>query len=156
MNINATLIGQSIAFFGFVWFCMRYVWPPLTVALAARKKNIADGLAAADRGRHEHELSERRAVEVIRESREEGANIIAQAQKRANEVIEEAKDQARVEAERLMVAAQAEIEQEIHRAKEQLRAEVVAISVAGAARILGREINAEAQNELLEDLVAQI
>jgi F-type H+-transporting ATPase subunit b len=156
MNINATLIGQSIAFFGFVWFCMKYVWPPLTAALDARKKTIADGLAAADRGRHEHELAERRAAEILRESKEEAANIIAQAQKRATEVIDESKGQARAEGERLLAAANAEIEQEINRAKEQLREEVVAISIAGATRILGREVNAEAQNELLEDLVAQI
>lgn len=156
MNINATLIGQSIAFFIFVWFCMKYVWPPIMKALEERKAKIADGLAAAERGQHEQELAEKRAVEVIHEAKEQASEIIAQAQKRANEIVEEAKDNARAEGERLVAAANAEIEQEVNRAKEHLRGQVVSLSVAGASKVLSREIDEKAQEDLLKDLVAQI
>ncbi|MDH3355306.1 MAG: F0F1 ATP synthase subunit B [Chromatiales bacterium] len=156
MNINATLIGQSISFFLFVWFCMKFVWPPLMEALNERKKNIADGLAAADRGRQEHELAERHAKDVLREAKDEASTIIAQAQKRASEIVEESKNEAKTEGERLITAASAEIDQEMNRAKEALRGQVVSIAVAGAARVLKQEIDEKAHDELLEDLVAQI
>lgn len=156
MNINATLIGQSIAFFLFVWFCMKFVWPPIMAALEERKKKIADGLAAAERGKHEHELAQKRARDVLQEAKEQAANIITQAQKRASEIVEESKDTARVEGERLITAANAEIEQDIHRAKEQLRGQVAALSVAGAAKVLDREIDEKAHDDLLQDLVSQI
>ena len=156
MNINATLIGQSISFFLFVWFCMKFVWPPIMAALNERKKSIADGLAAAERGRQEHELAERHAKDVIREAKNEAANIITQAQKRASEIVEESKSEAKAEGERLITAAGSEIEQEMNRAKEALRGQVVSIAVAGAARVLKQEIDEKAHSELLEDLVAQI
>ncbi len=156
MNINATLIGQSIAFFVFVWFVMKYVWPPLLNVLNERKKTIADGLAAAERGKHQQELAEKHAAEVIHEAKQQAAEIISRAEKRASEIIEEAKDTARAEGERLVTAANAEIAQEVTRAKEQLRGQVVSISVAAASRILKREINEQSQDELIKDLVAQI
>lgn len=156
MNINATLIGQTIAFFLFVWFCMKFVWPPIMAALEERKKKIADGLAAAERGKHEHELAQKRAKDVLQEAKEQAANIIAQAQKRASEIVDESKDTARTEGERLIAAANTEIEQEVNRAKEQLRGQVVTLSVAGAAKVLGREIDESAHDELLQDLVSQI
>jgi F-type H+-transporting ATPase subunit b len=156
MNINATLIGQSIAFFVFVWFVMKYVWPPLINVLNERKKTIADGLAAAERGKHQQEIAEKHAAEVIHEAKQQAAEIISRAEKRASEIIEEAKDTARTEGERLVTAANAEIAQEITRAKEQLRGQVVSISVAAATRILKREINEQSQDELIKDLVAQI
>jgi F-type H+-transporting ATPase subunit b len=156
MNINATLIGQSIAFFVFVWFVMKYVWPPLINVLNERKKTIADGLAAAERGKHQQEIAEKHAAEVIHEAKQQAAEIISRAEKRASEIIEEAKDTARTEGERLVTAANAEIAQEITRAKEQLRGQVVSISVAAATRILKREINEQSQDELIKDLVTQI
>ncbi len=156
MNINATLIGQSIAFFVFVWFVMKYVWPPLLNVLNERKKTIADGLAAAERGKHQQELAEKHAAEVIHEAKQQAAEIISRAEKRASEIVEEAKDTARAEGERLVTAANAEIAQEVTRAKEQLRGQVVSISVAAASRILKREINEQSQDELIKDLVAQI
>lgn len=156
MNINATLIGQSIAFFVFVWFVMKYVWPPLLNVLNERKKTIADGLAAAERGKHQQELAEKHAAEVIHEAKQQAAEIISRAEKRASEIIEEAKDTARAEGERIVTAANAEIAQEVTRAKEQLRGQVVSISVAAASRILKREINEQSQDELIKDLVAQI
>jgi len=156
MNINATLIGQFIAFFVFVWFVMKYVWPPLLNVLNERKKTIADGLAAAERGKHQQELAEKHAAEVIHEAKQQAAEIISRAEKRASEIVEEAKDTARAEGERLVTAANAEIAQEVTRAKEQLRGQVVSISVAAASRILKREINEQSQDELIKDLVAQI
>ncbi len=156
MNINATLIGQAISFAFFVWFCMKFVWPPIANALEERKKKIADGLAAAERGKHEQELAEQRATEVIGEAKQEASNIIAQAQKRASEIVEEAKETARTEGERIVNAANAEIEQEVNRAKEHLRGQVVSIAVAGAGKVLNREIDDKAHDDLLKDLVSQI
>ncbi len=156
MDINLTLIGQSISFLAFVWFCMKFVWPPIVAALDERTKRIADGLAAAERGQHEQELAEKRAAETLHAAKQQAAEILGQAQKRANEIVEESKGEARSEGERLIEAARAEIDQEINRAKEQLRSQVAAIAVAGAERVLKREIDAQAHSDILSDLVAQI
>lgn len=156
MNINLTLIGQSIAFFVFVWFVMKYVWPPLINVLNERKNTIADGLAAAERGKHQQELAEKRASEVIHEARDRAAEIIAKAEQRANEIIEDAKTAARSEGDRLKAAANAEIEQEVFRAKEHLRGQVVSLAVAGAGKVLRKEIDAKSHESMLKDLVAQI
>ncbi|MCS6785980.1 MAG: F0F1 ATP synthase subunit B [Thiobacillaceae bacterium] len=156
MNINATLIGQSITFAVFVWFCMRYVWPPIVKALETRRKTIADGLAAAERGRHEQELAARRAAETLHDAKVKAADIIAQAEKRAAQIIDEAKAAAKAEGERLLAAARAEIEQEARRAREQLRAQVAALVVAGAQRVLRREVDAKAHAELLESIAKEL
>ncbi|MCO6413002.1 MAG: F0F1 ATP synthase subunit B [Thiogranum sp.] len=156
MNFNATLIGQSITFMVFVWFCMRFVWPPIMSALTQRKEKIAEGLAAADRGRHEQELAQKKAAEKLHEAKQQAAEIISRAEKRAAEIIEESKNDAREEGERLIAAAQAEISQEMNRARETLRGKVVEIATAGAGRILKRELDATANDELIKDLVAQI
>ncbi len=156
MNINFTLIGQTITFVLFVWFCMKFVWPPIMNALEQRKKKIADGLAAAERGAHEKELAEKRAAETLHEAKQQAQEIINQAQKRANEIVEESKDNARGEAERIVAAANAEIEQEVNRAREQLRGQVVSLAVAGAGKVLKKEIDAKANEKLLQDLVAQL
>jgi F-type H+-transporting ATPase subunit b len=150
MNINMTLIGQSITFAIFVWFCMKFVWPPIVSALEARKKQIADGLAAADRGKHELELAARRASETMHEAKLKASDIIAQAEKRAVQIVEEAKGAAKEEGDRMISSAKAEIEQESHRAREVLRGEVAALVVAGAGRVLRREVNAQAHADLLE------
>ncbi len=156
MNINLTLIGQSITFFVFVWFCYAYVWPPLVNALAERKKQIADGLAAAERGQHEQELAEKKAAEHLKEAKGQAAEILAQAQKRAAEIVDEAKEDARTEAERIKAGAEAEIEQEVNRAREQLRKEVVSLAIAGAEKVLKREVDAAAHTSALDDLAAQL
>lgn len=156
MNLNATIIGQMIAFALFVAFCMKYVWPPIMAALEERKKKIADGLAAAERGRHEQELAEKRAQQVIHEAKEQANEIISQAQRRGNEIVDESKDNARVEGDRILVSAKAEIDQEANRAKDELRSQVGTIAIAGAAKILDREIDKEAHTDLLEELVSQI
>jgi len=149
MNINATLLGQTITFFVFVWFCMKYVWPPIMQALAERKKQIADGLAAGERGKHELELASKRGAGMLHETKQKSAEIIGQAEKRAEQIIEEAKVNAKNEGERLLAGAKAEIEQEIHRAKEGLRQQVADLAIAGAEKILRREIDAKAHAELL-------
>ncbi|TXT26950.1 MAG: F-type H+-transporting ATPase subunit b [Gallionellaceae bacterium] len=156
MNINATLLGQTIMFAMFVWFCMKFVWPPIIAALDARKKLIADGLAAGERGKHDLELAAKRSAEVLREAKEKAAEIISQGDKRASEIVEEAKAKAEVEAGNIRARANSEIEQEVFRAREQLRTQVSAIALAGAGKILSREIDAKAHNELLEKLVAEI
>lgn len=156
MNINATLIAQLVMFILFVAFCMKFVWPPIIGALEARKKQIADGLAAAERGKHEMELAAKRAADVLREAKEKASEIVANAEKRGVEIVEEEKNKARAEAERIITGAKAEIEQEVFRAKEQLRTQVSAVALAGAGKILGREIDAKAHNDLLEKLVTEI
>ncbi len=156
MNINLTLIGQSISFAIFVWFCMKFVWPPLVKALDERKKTIAEGLASAERGKREHELAENRAKELLHEAKEQAGDIIAHAQKRASEIVEESKDQARTEGERILTAARAEIDREINSAREQLRGQVAALAVAGAGRVLAKEIDAKAHGALLDDLVSNL
>ena len=156
MNITATLLGQILTFAVLVWFIQRYLWEPLTTALADRQKKIADGLAAAERGEHEQELAQKRAAERIAEAKQQAAEIVTQAQKRASEIVDEAKDNARAEGERLLTAANAEIDQEVNRAREQLRGQVVSLAVAGAGRVLEKEVDPKAHQKLLADLVAQI
>lgn len=149
MNINATLIGQSITFFVFVWFCMKFVWPPIMHALNERKKQIADGLAAGERGKHELELASKHAAANLHDAKQKAAEIIAQAEKRAVQLIEEAKNAAKVEGDRMIASAQASVAQETVRAKEALRSQVAELAVAGAEKILRREIDAKAHAELL-------
>ncbi len=156
MNINLTLIGQSITFALFVWFCMKYVWPPIMAALDERKTKIADGLAAAEKGQHEEELAKQRAAKTLKKAKDEAGEILAAAQKRATEIVEEAKGTARAEAERIVHSANAEIEQEVNRAREELRGKVVSLAVAGASKVLKREVDAKANEDLLKDLVAQL
>ena len=156
MNINLTLIGQSITFALFVWFCMKYVWPPIMAALEERKTKIADGLAAAEKGQHEEELAKKRATDIIKQAKDEAGDILAGAQKRASEIVEEAKDNARAEADRIVHSANAEIEQETNRAREALRGQVVSLAIAGAGKVLKREVDAKANEDLLKDLVSQL
>ncbi len=156
MNITVTLFGQMAAFILLIWFVNKVLWGPVSEMLDARQKRIADGLAAADKGKHELELSEKRVAEVLRDAKSQAAEIIAQAEKRAGEVVEESKDDARKEAERILTAARADVEQEFNRVKEDLRGQVAAIAVSGATKILGREIDQNAHNDLMKDLITQI
>ncbi|MEQ1663604.1 MAG: F0F1 ATP synthase subunit B [Thiobacillus sp.] len=156
MNFNATLIGQSITFLFFVWFCMKYVWPPIMSALEARKKQIADGLAAADRGKHELELAAKKAGDNMRDAKAQAAEVLAQAEKRAAQMVDEAKMAAKEEGERQLAAAVANIAQETNRARESLREQVAALAVAGAEKILRREVNAQTHADLLSQLKAEL
>ncbi len=154
--MNLTLLGQMGTFAVLVFFVWRFLWGPLTRVLEERTKRIADGLAAAERGKHEQELAERRAADVIKEARSEAQEIIARGEKRATEIIEESKSEARAEGERILTAAKAEIEQEVNRAREGLRGQVAALAVAGAERILAREIDQSAHAGMLDDLVTRL
>ncbi|MGB0466012.1 MAG: F0F1 ATP synthase subunit B [Pontibacterium sp.] len=156
MNINLTIIGQAIAFAIFVMFCMKYVWPPITAALAERKSKIAEGLDAADRAERDLHLAKEKAAADLRKGKDEAAAIIEQANKRANQIVDEAKEQARDEAERVKIAAQAEIEQEANRAKEALRAQVAALVITGAEKILEASIDKKAHAKLVEKLAAEL
>ncbi len=154
MNINVTLVAQLISFAVFVWFTMKFVWPPLIRALEARRAQIADGLAAAERGRHEKDLAEKRAKDILHEAHAKATEIASQAQKRGSELVDEAKAQAKGEAERLRAATQAEIEQEISRAREHLREQVAQLAMAAAAKILEREVDANAHRDILDRAAA--
>jgi F-type H+-transporting ATPase subunit b len=156
VNINATMLGQAITFAILIWFTMKFVWPPLLQAMEDRAKTIADGLAAAERGKHDLELAEKRASEILNHAKEKAAEIITAGEKRASEIIEEAKGNAKIEGDRILAGAKAEIDQEVFRAKEQLRTQVSAVALAGAGKILGREIDAKAHNDLLDKLAAEI
>jgi F-type H+-transporting ATPase subunit b len=156
MNINLTLIAQAVSFALLIWFTARFVWPPLLKAIETRQKTIADGLAAGERGKHELEISAKRAAEVLRESKQQSSDIIAQAEKRASGIIDEAKTQAKVEADRIQAGAKAELEQEVFRAKEALRQQVAELAVAGAEKILRREIDAKAHADILNTVANQL
>lgn len=156
MDINATLLGQAITFAILVWFTMRFVWPPLTQAMAERAKKIADGLAAAEKGRHDLELAENRAKAVLREGHQKAQEAVTYAQKRADEMVEEAKANARVEAERIIASAQDQIAQEIQQARESLQREVARLALAGAEQVLLREVDAVAHKAFLDKLAARL
>ncbi len=156
MNINATLIGQSITFIVFVWFCLKFIWPHIIKAMEDRKTEIAEGLAAGERGRHEQELAEQKAIEVIREAKDQAKEILAQAHKRGDEIVDEAKGDGRAEGERMLRAAEAEIEQQANQTREKLREDVVKLSIQGAEQVLGREVDEKAHTEQLSRLAAQL
>ncbi|WP_339799362.1 F0F1 ATP synthase subunit B [uncultured Marinobacter sp.] len=156
MNINLTLIGQAIAFAIFVWFCVKFVWPPITEAMSARQKKIADGLSAADRASLDLELAQEKAAQELRAAKEEAAVLIDQANKRANQIVEASKTEARAEGQKLIEQAEAEIGQERVRARDALRAEVAALAIAGAEKILEKSVDANAHSEMLDKLAAEL
>jgi len=156
VNITATLIGQIVAFVLLIWFVNRVLWEPMSKMLEDRQKRIADGLAAGEKGRHELELAEKRATESLREAKSKASEIILQAERRAGEIVEEARTDARAEGERIVARANAELEQEVNRAKETLRTQVASIAIAGASKILKKEIDKKAHEDILNELVTQI
>ena len=156
MNINVTLITQMIAFGFFVWFCMKYVWPPIMQALDERNAKIAEGLAAAERGQQEQELGQQRALEVMRDAKREAADVVSQAQKRYSEVLDEAKQDAQDEGRRIKSAAHAEIEQATNQAREELREKMATLAVAAAEKILEKEVDADAHKSILDSFAKQL
>ena len=156
MNMNLTMFGQAISFAIFVWFCFKFVWPPILKALEERETRIADGLAAAERGKHELELAEQRSGDVIREGKDKAQGFISQAQKRGDEIIEAAKLGAQEEAERIKASAAAEIEQNRNRARDELRGQVAQLALAGAEQVLMREVDEQAHREVLDKLAADL
>ena len=156
MDINATLIGQAIWFAVFIWFTMRFVWPPLQRAMGNREKQIAEGLAAAERGKHDLELASHRAEEILRSAKVQAQEILGHADKRAAQIVEEGKEAAKQEGAKLVAGAQAEIEREVSRAKEALRAQVAVLAVTGASKILEREVDPKTHAQLLQTLGAAL
>lgn len=156
MDINLTIFGQTFAMIVFVWFCMKFIWPPLMLALDERRTKIADGLAAAEKGQQELARAQARFEETIRESRDQAAEIIRQAENRSREIITEAQQNAITEGERLIVQARSEIEQEANRARDALRGDVAVIAMNGAQQLLGREIDTATHQDLLNKLAAEL
>jgi len=156
MNINLTLVAQMAAFLAFIWFTARFVWPPLMKAIDERQKHIADGLAAAERGKQELASAATRSDQQLKEARDRAADIIAQAEKRAAQIVDEAKSSAKQEGDRLVAGAKAEIDQEMNRAREALRSQVAALAVQGAEKILSREVDAKAHADILSSVQAQL
>lgn len=156
MDFNLTLIGQTIAMIFFVWFTMKFIWPPLMNAIEARQIAIADGLAAAQRGQSDLENAKVEADKVIAAARDQARSIIDQANSRAAGIIEQAKTEGDEEKQRRLDSARSELEIELGRARDELRAQVAQIAVAGAERILAREIDPAAHRELLDRLAAEL
>lgn len=154
MNISLTLIGQTLTFFAFWWFCQAYIWPPLMAAMRERQKAIADGLAAGERAEDALKAARASAARELQAAKEEAARILESARARGNQMVEEAQALAREEGERLKTSARAEIEQEVNRAKESLRGQVAALAVTGAERILRSSVDARQHAQMLEQLAA--
>ncbi|MBD1576398.1 MULTISPECIES: F0F1 ATP synthase subunit B [Vibrio] len=156
MNMNATLIGQAIAFALFVWFCMKYVWPPLMAAIENRQKNIADGLAAADRAAKDLGLAQANASDKLKEAKKAAAEIIDQANKRKSQILEESQTEAKVERQKILDQGRAEIETERNRARDELRKQVAVLAMAGAEKILERSIDQNAHQDILDNITAKL
>jgi F-type H+-transporting ATPase subunit b len=156
MNINVTLVMQAVAFALFIWFCAKFIWPPLTRAITERQRQIAEGLEAGEKGRQSLATTEKRIADMMNEAKQKAAEIVATGEKFRAETIEAARGEARAEAERIVTGAKAEIEQEMSRAREALRDQVADLAVAGAAQILKREVDAKAHADLLASIRTQL
>jgi F-type H+-transporting ATPase subunit b len=156
VNLNATLLAQMVVFLILAWFTMKFVWPPLIKALDDRSQKIADGLAAAEKGKAELDAANKRVDQELAEARNEGQQRIADAEQRAQLVADEIKRNAQVEAARILATAKSDAEQQIVKAREALRGDVATLAVRGAEQILKREIDASAHAELLNQLKAEL
>ena len=156
MNINATLFAQILVFFGLVWFTMKFVWPPIAKALDERAAKIAEGLAAAERGKSDFEQAEKKVAELLAEGRNQVSEMVANAEKRAAKIVEEAKEQATIEAVRITAQAKADAQQEMNRAREVLREQVAALAVKGAESILRSEVDTSKHAQLLSALKQEL
>lgn len=156
MSINATLLGQAIAFIIFVWFCMKYVWPPLMAAIEERQQKIADGLSAAERAEKDLDLAKANASDRLKEAKREAAEVIEQANKRKLQILDEAREEATAEREKLIAQAESEIESLRVRARDDLRKQVAALAVAGAEKILERSIDKDAHKDILDNITAKL
>jgi F-type H+-transporting ATPase subunit b len=156
MDFNLTLIGQTIAMIVFVWFCMKYIWPPVMQAIEKRRKEIADGIAAGEKGQRELAEARHGSEAILAEARQKAMQVTDLAQKRGNDLVAEAKNTAMAEGQRLVSQAKGEIANEQARARDSLRKEVSALALAGAAKLLGREVDAQAHAKLLDELAAEL
>ena len=156
MNFTLTIVAQAVAFALFIWFTVAVVWPPLLRAIEKRQKQIADGLAEAERGRSSLADAQKQTEALLKEARDRAHELMVQAEKSANQRVEDAKVQAKTEADRIVASAQAQIGQEVQSAKQHLREQVAALAVAGAEKILKREVDAKAHADMLNQLKAQL
>jgi F-type H+-transporting ATPase subunit b len=156
MNINATLILQSIAMMIFVWFCMKFIWPPLLKAMDERRERIAEGLAASDRADKELEQAKIEVGKQISEARDKAGDIVDQATQRHSQILDQAKEDASAERGRQVTAAEADIAQAANQAREELRSSVATLAVLGASQILEKEVDPDTHRELLDKLIAEI
>ncbi len=156
MDINLTLIGQAIAFIVFVYFCMKYIWPPIMQALEERRQSVADGIAASNKAHKDLAAASEKSEAIVEEARARALGIVDQANQRANQVMVEAKSDAVTEGKRLVEAARSEIEQESNKAKDSLRGEIASIAIAGASKLLDREVDEKTHADLLDKLVAEL
>ena len=156
MNINLTLLGQTIGMIVFVWLCMRYIWPPVMNAIEQRRKEIADGIAAGEKGQRDLAEARHGSEAIMQEARQKAVQVVDLAHKRSNELVGEAKGHAVAEGERIVTAAHAEVANESNRARDGLRREVAALAVTGASKLLGREVDAKTHAALLDELAAEL
>lgn len=155
MNINLTLLGEMITFIIFVWFTMRFVWPPLMKAMEERREKIADGLAAAEKAKRDLELAQHKVTELLTEAKAQTASMLEQAHQRANHIIEEAKMQARKEGDRLLVIAKDDITREFQSARETLMKEISSLVIVGAEKVLQHEVNKSANEKIIADVLKE-
>ena len=156
MNLNATILGQAIAFVLFVLFCMKYVWPPIMAAIEKRQKEIADGLSSAERAKKDLDLAQANATDQMKKAKAEASALIDQANKQRAQIIDEAKAEAEVERSKIIAQAQAEIDAERKRAREELRKQVAILAVAGAEKIIERSVDEAANRDIVDKLVAEL
>ncbi|NLS53578.1 F0F1 ATP synthase subunit B [Hafnia alvei] len=156
MNLNATILGQAIAFILFVWFCMKFVWPPIMDAIEKRQKEIADGLSSAERAKKDLDLAQANATDQLKKAKADAQVIIEQANKRKAQIIDEAKVEAEQERNKIVAQAQAEIDAERKRAREELRKQVATLAIAGAEKIIERSVDEAANSDIVDKLVAEL
>lgn len=156
MNINLTLLGQTIGMIVFVWLCMKYIWPPVMGAIEKRRQQIADGIAAGEKGQRELADARHGAEDILQDARHKATQVADMAHKRSNDMVAEAKGHAVAEGERIVAAARTELSTSQTKARDALRREVAALAVAGATRVLGREVDAKAHAALLDELAAEL
>ena len=156
MNFNLTMIAQALSFALFIWIAVIWIWPMILVKIETRQKLIADGLAEAERGRSSLAEANKQTEVLLRDARSRAHDLVTQAERAAAQRMEDAKGQAKAEADRIVAAAKAQIDQEVQSARQQLRDQVAALAVAGAEKILRREVDARAHAEMLDRLKAQI
>ncbi len=156
MEMNATLLGQAISFAMFVWFCMKYVWPPINDAIEERQKKIADGLSAAERAAKNLDLAQANASEQLKEAKRTATEVIEQANKRKAQIIDEAREEAQAERQKILTQAEAELEAERNRARDELRKQVATLALAGAEKILERSIDESAHKDILDNITAKL
>jgi F-type H+-transporting ATPase subunit b len=156
MDFNLTLIGQTVAMIVFVWFCMKFIWPPVMKAIEQRRKEIADGIAAGEKGQRELAEARHGSEAILADARQKAMQVVDLAHKRGNDLVAEAKTTAAAEGQRLVSQAKGEIANEQNRARDGLRKEVAALALAGATKVLGREVDAKAHAQLLDELAADL